>query len=84
MIVAIYWHLHKGNGYTFRGSNSVIFIYIHLPKEVLLDFPPCFHLETIFVTACFLIHGGQSLPKMRSSLKGKNLLQWEQILSFMR
>ena len=28
--------------------------------------------------------GGQSRPKMGSTLKGQNLLQWEQILSFMR
>ena len=30
------------------------------------------------------VPGGQSLLKMRSSLKGMNLLQWEQILSSMR
>ena len=46
-------------------------------------FPPRFQRETIFLLPICL-PGGRRLPKMGSTLKGKNLLRSEQILSFMR
>ena len=49
-----------------------VWIHTHL-------FLPCFQRETIFMTSCLLtsvgLPGGRSVPKMGSTLQGKNLLQ---------
>ena len=54
----------------------------HLLHTVTFLVPSCFERETIFVTY-FCQLGGCILPDMGSTLKGKNLLQCEQILSIM-
>ena len=67
-----------------KGDNFRDFLSAYLGNEVFSKGVYSYRKELALMRLLACLPGGRSLFKMGSSLKGKNLLQLEQILSFMR